>query len=486
MVTWTERLTEALSLYGLAGVHPAADLLPWMGDDEYEALKADARVRGWQEPVVAVRLEGGLWLLDGRNRLCASVEIGKDVHVRVLPEVPDPIGYVLSGNAKRRHLSASQLAMVGARAVEMYADQARQRQREAGEANLAEYNGLVSVPGTLTSDDDAGKAAASAARDVGVSEAYVEKAKRILDTDPDLAQQVADGQLSVKQAASTITKREKSRPKEKPEPAGPVTVDLLDHQGNTFPYRLPKGKAKFNATNDSVDWAAWTWNPVTGCLHGCGYCYAREIANQPKMAASYPAKFTPLFHPERLPAPSNTRPGAQRPQDGRVFVCSMADLFGEWVPEQWIADVFAACNAAPEWEYLFLTKFPKRYRRIDLPPRMWAGASVDTQRRVAGTQKAMAGLDVAVRWLSIEPLLEPLKFSDLTWCDLMVIGAQSATKQPEGPVEAFAPPLEWVADLVRQARDAGVPVYLKANLLGTPDPAKPGMQLPQESPRRRM
>ena len=29
-----------------------------------------------------------------------------------------------------------------------------------------------------------------------------------------------------------------------------------------------------------IDWCDSTWNPVTGCLHGCEYCYARGIANR--------------------------------------------------------------------------------------------------------------------------------------------------------------------------------------------------------------
>ena len=248
-------------------------------------------------------------------------------------------------------------------------------------------------------------------------------------------------------------------------------------------YPEPQGKHQFNRTNDAVDWASWTWNPVTGCLHGCKYCYAREIAY--RFTDTYPIQFAPLFHHERLDAPINTKPGTGRAQDGRVFVCSMADLFGEWVPQNWIDAVLDATLKAPEWEYLFLTKFPQRYRRVNLPPKAWFGASVDIQKRVKITEKAMPELDVAVRWISVEPMLEPLVFNDLSWCDLVVIGAQSETKQPDGFVPAFAPPMEWVVDLIAQARAAGVPVYLKPNLLGELTGSKPGMKLPQEQPRRR-
>jgi len=282
------------------------------------------------------------------------------------------------------------------------------------------------------------------------------------------------GEILAKKSA--LTEERKSKPT--------ITLSgIVDKKLVEVAYPEPQGNHQFNRTNDAVDWASWTWNPVTGCLHGCKYCYAREIAY--RFTDTYPIQFAPLFHHERLDAPINTKPGTGRAQDGRVFVCSMADLFGEWVPQNWIDAVLDATLKAPEWEYLFLTKFPQRYRRINLPPKAWFGASVDIQKRVKITEKAMPELDVAVRWISVEPMLEPLVFNDLSWCDLVVIGAQSETKQPDGFVPAFAPPLEWVVDLIAQARAAGVPVYLKPNLSGELTGSKPGMKLPQEQPRRR-
>jgi protein gp37 len=260
---------------------------------------------------------------------------------------------------------------------------------------------------------------------------------------------------------------------------------IVDKMPVKVPYFRPVRKHQFNHTNEQVDWARWTWNPVTGCLHGCKYCYARELAYRESYKSAYPIQFAPLFHHERLDDPVNTVPGTRTPQEGRVFVCSMADLFGEWVPQEWIDAVFNATLKAPEWEYLFLTKFPQRYRRINLPPKAWFGASVDQQKRVKITEMVMPLLDVKVRWISAEPLLEPLKFNDLSWCDLLVIGAQSETNQPTGRIPAFAPKLEWVIDLIGQARSFGVPVYLKPNLLGETSGTKPGMILPQEMPRNR-
>jgi protein gp37 len=214
-------------------------------------------------------------------------------------------------------------------------------------------------------------------------------------------------------------------------------------------------------------------------------CYAREIATGPR-ARFYPAGFTPLFHPERLGAPANTAvPAAHRddPAWWRVFVCSMADLYGRWVPDEWIRLVHEAMCASPQWQYITLTKFPGRYVGLDMPPGAWVGTSVDEQKRVRIAERAFRQIEgAAVRWLSLEPLLEPLEFTDLSMFDWIVIGAQTATRQPSGQVPAFAPPFEWVARIVAQARDAGCRVHLKPNLLGTVHPQSPGMVLPDEYP----
>ena len=258
-------------------------------------------------------------------------------------------------------------------------------------------------------------------------------------------------------------------------------LTLRTNTGEEVPYRQPQSKATFNeTTGEGISWAAWSWNPVTGCLHGCDYCYARAIAT--RFTDSYPAGFTPLFHHERLGAPSNTViPAAHKddPAYRRVFVCSMADLYGRWVPDEWISQVHGSMLAAPQWEYLLLTKFPARYPGLAIPPRAWVGTSVDEQKRVRIAEDAFRQLDgVAIRWLSLEPLREPLEFTDLSMFDWVVIGAQTETRQPSGTVPAFAPHYDWVKRLTDQAREAGCKVHHKPNLAN----GRPGMKMLNEYP----
>ena len=265
-------------------------------------------------------------------------------------------------------------------------------------------------------------------------------------------------------------------------------IKLAHHKGGTVDYPLPASPATFNITNENIDWAAFSWNVVTGCLHGCEYCYAREIATSTTTAAHFPAGFAPVFHHERLLAPANTKvpaDAATDPRRKRVFVCSMADLYGRWVPKEWIQQVHQACAANPQWDYLMLTKFPSRYLEFldQLPPTAWVGTSVDEQKRVRFAEDAFRQISgVRVKYLSLEPLKGELQFRDLSMFDWVIIGSQTETRQPDGIVPAHAPPFEQVARIVAQAREAGCKVYLKPNLLGTVGPQSPGMVLPQEGP----
>ena len=251
-----------------------------------------------------------------------------------------------------------------------------------------------------------------------------------------------------------------------------------------------------------IDWCDSTWNPVTGCRHGCEYCYARRIAqrfgghtggavnakfdpltrlaevskpmfieqkNGKIINAPYPYGFDPTFHRYRL--------GEYAKKRGRtIFVCSMADLFGSWVPDEWIRDVFDACKAAPQHNYLFLTKNPARYTwlesegKVPWSDNLWFGTSVTKQ-----TNQYTWFKDKKFHWfLSIEPLLEDLKDMDARkpLPEWIIIGAE--TGQRNGKV---IPKRAWIENIVAQCKEYGVPIFMKSSLAGIW-----GEQLIQEKP----
>jgi protein gp37 len=93
------------------------------------------------------------------------------------------------------------------------------------------------------------------------------------------------------------------------------------------------------------------------------------------------------------------------------------------------------------------------------------GTSVDLQARVANAEKAFEKVAAGVRWLSIEPMLEPLKFKRLELFDWVVIGGASPSRAIDGTpaTPAWDVPIDWLADLHQQARAANCAIYYKTN-----------------------
>lgn len=240
-----------------------------------------------------------------------------------------------------------------------------------------------------------------------------------------------------------------------------------------------------------IEWCDSTWNPVTGCLHDCEYCYARKIANRFGMnqydndchvytdkvksysdavhTGPYPWGFAPTFHKYRLDEP------ARKTKGQNIFVCSMADLFGDWVPDEWIQEVFTACKKAPHHNYLFLTKNPKRYSEIyrgelDYRCYMWFGATATDSRSFAFKGQELFDSTGKIerlhakRFISIEPLHEALNEKmlavNIKYLDWAIIGAETGNRKGK-----IIPKKEWIDNIVEECRHAGIPVFMKDSLI---------------------
>lgn len=224
-----------------------------------------------------------------------------------------------------------------------------------------------------------------------------------------------------------------------------------------------------------IDWCDSTWNPVTGCLHGCEYCYARRIANrfsgggekwkddnlfaidekvyaeESEKACPYPYGFKPTLHRYRLDEYANKK--------GRnIFVCSMADLFGDWVPDAWIEEVFAACQKAPQHNYLFLTKNPARYVElinntdffVKTRNNMWFGYSYTGKE-----SKQWWNPDYNI-FASVEPILEPIEVPRCKW---LIVGAETGRQK-----DKVIPQREWIEHLVYYCGKWNIPLFMKSSL----------------------
>jgi protein gp37 len=202
-----------------------------------------------------------------------------------------------------------------------------------------------------------------------------------------------------------------------------------------------------------IEWTDETWNPVTGCVKvspGCKHCYAETFAERFRGTVMPNGRrhvffdgFDPVLRAERLDQPFTWR--APR----RVFVNSMSDIFGEFVPDDYIERVFAVMKQTPQHTYQVLTKRSERLREwtslrrwLADAPNIWLGVSVEDRKyglpRIDDLRRATA----AVRFLSIEPLLEHLGTIDLRNIDWVIVGGESGH---------HARPMH--ADWVRELRD---------------------------------
>lgn len=377
-------------------------------DKVLQAVKEDIQAHGYDtsQPIV-------VWnntVIDGHTRLRAAMSCGLTdvpVHRHDFNSAREALVYAIHNQRDRRNLTNGELLRV----VELV-DEKRQAGRKPEEL----------MPTGTNSE----RSADTTAKTVGISPRQVSRVRTVLD-EPAEREAVERGDKSLYQADLDIHERKRYSP------------------------------SVFNYTNENIKWARWSWNPVTGCKHGCEYCYARDIANR-----FYAEKFEPTFHANRLDAPANTKP-KNEPGGDLVFVCSMADLFGEWVPDEWISKVIEQVETNPQWTFLFLTKSPKRYADFDFPDNAWLGATIDKQTRVNSTMDAfrtLRGHEVAnPLYVSCEPLLEAVEFDEMI-LDWLIIGARS--ENSAGP-EA-QPEWKWVESLINQARDNDIPTFCKPNL----------------------
>jgi protein gp37 len=488
-------------------IHPVAARFPALSEDELEALAQDIKANKQRQPIILTA--NGKMIIDGVNRWKACKRAGvKPIFKRLSKSYTetDILNYIVSVNLRRRDLTAGQRAMLALDLAPQFEKAAQERKMEGSKkgnkTRIEQRHNKKSQRGLHTRTDKKKRRKEHRARDdiaeiAKVDPRTVAMAKAIKSYSVSLATSVERGEQSLPEAYKTMRREKAAAPKPDDGAPGKHFTIVITHTGKTANYPLPKSKPHFIETNDQVSWAAWTWTIVSGCLHNCPYCYAREGTEiNPNLKKHYPFGFEPTFFEHRLDAPKNSAlPDGwkQDPRLGRVFVSSMGDLFGKWVPDEWIDKVFVACRAAPWWEYLFLTKFPQRYvelleKGVAFPETSWLGTTVDCQDRVKIAETAFAKISgVRVKWLSVEPMLERLKFRDLSVFDFIVIGSQSATYQPDGKggsvlIPAKQADMGHVIDLINQAREAKRTVYCKPNLNGIPNSQCAGMKLIQEVP----
>lgn len=200
-------------------VHKAAELFPMLSDDELRTLADDIKANGLHEPIWLWDddARGSTVLLDGRNRLAACDLAGVDVETRMY-EGNDPIGFVLSQNLHRRHLTVGQRAAVAASIREFRAAEAAQRMKAGVAKNPIEKS---------QQGPRGGLASHQAGKEVGVSEWAVDAYRRVEREAPELAEQVKTAEITLGSALTAVknnTGKVTPRPRMMPIPPGATIV----------------------------------------------------------------------------------------------------------------------------------------------------------------------------------------------------------------------------------------------------------------------
>lgn len=258
----------------------------------------------------------------------------------------------------------------------------------------------------------------------------------------------------------------------------------------------------------SIEWTDATWNPIRAeiaavrggragvhkgwhCVKvspGCANCYAERMNLRLGTGERYTKNATTeaVLDEEVLCAPLRWK----KPR--MIFVCSMTDLFGVWVRNAWIDEVFAIMALCPQHTFQVLTKRAARMRAyVENPishhnmeyiverrwfnhdgrtvsykrflPNVWLGVSCEDQERANERIPELIQTPAAVRWVSCEPLLERIQFKDVPGLNTLTKGPQLDWVVVGGESGRGARPMHplWVQSLRDQCKGAGVPFFFK-------------------------
>jgi protein gp37 len=273
----------------------------------------------------------------------------------------------------------------------------------------------------------------------------------------------------------------------------------------------------------SIEWTDASWNPIRArydgavvvgdaepiefsrkgwhCEHvseGCRHCYAESFNRRLGTGWDYKPghrKNVEIYLDEQmLDLPLKWR------RARKIFVCSMTDLFADFVKDEWIDRMFAIMALAPRHQFQLLTKRPERMREylanpelqyrvrklqppLAMPrglewgaspvlPNVWLGVSVEDQATANERIPHLLATPAAIRWLSMEPLLGPV----WPWHELIlakangIIGQAVNGEMPGidwvvagGESGAGARPMhpDWARSIRNQCKAAGVPFLFK-------------------------
>jgi len=196
-----------------------------------------------------------------------------------------------------------------------------------------------------------------------------------------------------------------------------------------------------------IDWADFSWNPIKGlCPEACWYCYARRMYRRFGMNPRLRLDYKELVAPAAILKPA------------RIFVCSTMELFHPRIPEAWRMEIFNIIASLSSLTFVVLTKHPENITKA-MPDNVWLGVSVTGVEDWDDRVRALARAQARVKFVSIEPFIGQTPFfMVIREFDWLIVGRLTGHGHKHDPKKFEI----W--NLIRQARELGIPIFLKENL----------------------
>jgi ParB-like chromosome segregation protein Spo0J/gas vesicle protein len=189
-------------------IHPLALAFPRMTDEEVKALADDINKNGLLRPVI---IHKGA-ILDGVNRAFACVNAGVKLRTELLADGVDPVAFVVAQNIRRRHLSATQRAVIAAKLMPYFQAEAAQRKRLLSGTRSNPDGSTPEVTENLPEPEEQGEAREKAAAAAGANPKYVSDLLRLRRTAPELFEDVEVGRLNIPKALKKLEDKEEHSP----------------------------------------------------------------------------------------------------------------------------------------------------------------------------------------------------------------------------------------------------------------------------------
>ena len=200
-----------------------------------------------------------------------------------------------------------------------------------------------------------------------------------------------------------------------------------------------------------IDYLDWVWNCVKGlCKRNCDYCFMQRYYKRFKLNPEI------RFDEKELKCKFPVKPS-------RIGISFNHDLFGEWIPSEWIYQIIKRTEENPQHTFVFLTKYPSRYNDFKFPKNCWLGTTIDGTNKTIDNLWKLGGIHNSnLKYLSLEPLLEIERFKQVNWdqcnIDWIIIGADTNAN-------AKRPPLVWCDMFNKLARRLEIPLWIKNSFI---------------------